>query len=210
MSSFFCSLRQNGGAQGICSRAVGRASPHTVRPGAAEPGPPNQAQPVEITALEPGHHPRIINQGERYVEEDAVFRDGCGRLSGVGLTTGLVASYMGLSVPVFSSAAGPDELQYVPANAAVVAYANVREVMNSDFRQRFRKLEPDTAERDEFQQKTGINIEQDIDSVGGRGHAGRIADSQSWSPENSVVVIARGRFEQSRLEALAARTRRQG
>src|SRR5918992_1638833 len=82
----------------------------------------------------------------------------------VGLATGLVASYMGLPV-AFSRAAGPDELQYVPADAAVVAYANVREVMNSDFRERFRKFEPDTQERDEFQQKTGINIEQDIDTV---------------------------------------------
>ena len=31
----------------------------------------------------------------------------------IGLGTGLVASYMGLPVSVFSSAAGPDELQYV-------------------------------------------------------------------------------------------------
>jgi hypothetical protein len=120
----------------------------------------------------------------------------------VGLTTGLVASYMGLSVPVFSRAAGPDELQYVPANAAVVAYANVREVMNSDFRQRFRQFEPDTRERDEFQQKTGINIEEDIDTVVAAVMP-RAAGATSWSPEGSVVVVARGRFEQSRLEALA-------
>jgi hypothetical protein len=120
----------------------------------------------------------------------------------VGLTTGLVASYMGLAVPVFSRAAGPDELQYVPANAAVVAYANVREVMNSDFRQRFRQFEPDTSERDEFQQKTGINIEEDIDSVVAAVMP-RAEGATSWSPEGSVVVVARGRFEQSRLEALA-------
>jgi hypothetical protein len=120
----------------------------------------------------------------------------------VGLTTGLVASIMGISVPVLSRAAGPDELQYVPANAAVVAYANVREVMNSDFRQRFRKLEPDTRERDEFQQKTGINIEEDIDSVVAAVMP-RAAGASSWSPDGSVIVLARGRFEQSRLEALA-------
>lgn len=120
----------------------------------------------------------------------------------VGLATGLVASYMGLSVPVFSRAAGPDELQYVPANAAVVAYANVREVMSSDFRQRFRKLEPDTRERDEFQQKTGINIEEDIDSVVAAVMP-RAAGATNWSPDGSVVVVARGRFEQARLEALA-------
>ena len=57
----------------------------------------------------------------------------------VGLTTGLVASYMGLPV-AFSSAAGPEELEYVPAEAAVVAYANVREIMDSEFRERFRQF----------------------------------------------------------------------
>src|SRR5687767_4205801 len=83
----------------------------------------------------------------------------------VGLTTGLVASYMGGLPVAFSRAAGPAELQYVPADAAVVAYANVREVMTSNFRERFRKYEPDTTERDEFEQKTGVNIDQDIHSV---------------------------------------------
>ena len=41
----------------------------------------------------------------------------------VGLGTGLVASYMGLPVSLVSQAAGPSELQYVPADAAVVAMA---------------------------------------------------------------------------------------
>ena len=60
----------------------------------------------------------------------------------IGLGTGIVASYMGLPVSVFTSAAGPEELEYVPADAAVVAYANVRDVMNSQLRQRFREMEP--------------------------------------------------------------------
>ena len=66
----------------------------------------------------------------------------------------------------FSRAAGPDELQYVPANAAVVAYANVREV--HEFRTSASgsaSSSPNTAERDEFEQKTGVNIEQDIETV---------------------------------------------
>jgi hypothetical protein len=120
----------------------------------------------------------------------------------VGLTTGLVASYMGLSVPVFSSAAGPEELQYVPANAAVVAYANVREVMNSDFRERFRKFEPNSEERDKFKAETGIDIEQDIDTIVA-AVLPRAEGATEWHPEGSVVVVARGRFDQTRLEALA-------
>ena len=72
-----------------------------------------------------------------------------GAILAVGLGTGLVASYMGLPVSVFSSAAGPDELQYVPADAAVVAYANVRDVMNSEFRQRFKSFEPSQDEKNQ-------------------------------------------------------------
>jgi hypothetical protein len=120
----------------------------------------------------------------------------------VGLTTGLVASYMGLSVPVFSRAAGPDELQYVPSNAAVVAYANVREVMNSEFRQRFRQLEPSGKEREEFEQKTGINIDTDIDTIVAAVMP-RADGATDWRPEGSMVIVARGRFAQPRLEALA-------
>jgi hypothetical protein len=124
-----------------------------------------------------------------------------GSILAIGLGTGLVASYMGLPVSVLSRAAGPDELQYVPAEAAVVAYADVKDVMNSQFRQRFRELEPKSSERDEFEQKTGLDIERDIDSVvaafipGPRG----LGDN----PDESAVVLARGRFEPARLEALA-------
>jgi hypothetical protein len=109
---------------------------------------------------------------------------------------------MGLSVPVFSRAAGPDELQYVPSNAALVAFANVREVMNSDFRQRFREIEPDSKERDEFEQKTGINIDTDVDTVIAAVMP-RAEGAPEWHPGNGVVVLARGRFQQARLEELA-------
>ena len=117
----------------------------------------------------------------------------------VGLTTGLVASYMGLPV-AFSRAAGPDELQYVPAETAVVAYANVRQIMDSQFRERFRQFEPDTQERDEFEAKTGINIDHDINTVVA---ALTSIPDKGTQPQNSMLILARGRFEQARLEALA-------
>jgi hypothetical protein len=118
----------------------------------------------------------------------------------VGLGTGLIASYMGLSV-VQSQAAGPGELQYVPAEAAVVAYADVRDVMNSHFRERFRAIEPPSRERQEFEDLTGLNIEQDIDSVVAAfiPGAGGIGDN----PERSALVLAKGRFDAARLESLA-------
>ncbi|MGE3273628.1 MAG: hypothetical protein AB7O67_00860 [Vicinamibacterales bacterium] len=116
----------------------------------------------------------------------------------VGLTTGLVASYMGLPLQVFTQAAGPDELQYVPADAAVVAYANVRDVMNSQFRQRFRELEPESRERDEFQRQTGLDIEHDIDTV-----VAAMMPGDDRGPKGGMLVLARGRFQQAQLERLA-------
>lgn len=124
-----------------------------------------------------------------------------GAILAVGLGTGLIASYMGLPVSLLSRAAGPNELQYIPQDAAVVAYANVRDVMNSEFRQRFREMEPQSKERDEFEQKTGLNIERDIDSVVAAFMPG--PGGATDNPERSAVVLARGRFEAARLEALA-------
>ncbi len=118
----------------------------------------------------------------------------------IGLGTGLVASYMGLPVSVFSSAAGPEELQYVPADAAVVAYANVREVMNSQFRQRFKSLEPSADEKNQFEEKTGLNIEQDVDSVVA---AIMPKDGMADNPAGSFLILARARYQAARLEALA-------
>jgi len=97
-----------------------------------------------------------------------LFLMGTGFVLAAGLGTGLVAYYGGL--PTLASAGravGPDELKYVPEAAAIVAYANVRDVMNSEFRQKIRKVLPgdETKGQEEFQRETGINIEQDIDYV---------------------------------------------
>ena len=122
---------------------------------------------------------------------------GAGGILAVGLTTGLVAS-LGLPVAL-SRAAGPDELEYVPAEAMAVGYANVREVMASELRQRLRKIEPDTHERDDFEAKTGVNIERDIDSVVGAILPTAAGNDRDHRP----LVVARGRFDQVRIEGLA-------
>ena len=118
----------------------------------------------------------------------------------IGLGTGLVASYMGLPVSVFTSAAGPEELEYVPADAAVVAYANVREVMNSQLRKRFAAMEPSQDHKNEFEEKTGLNFEQDIDTVVA---AMMPKTNLAANPEGAFLILARGRFQAARLEALA-------
>jgi len=121
---------------------------------------------------------------------------GAGGILAVGLTTGLVAS-LGLSVAT-TQAVGPGELEYVPAEATAVGYANVQEVMASELRQRLRKLEPDTRERDDFENKTGVDIERDIDSV-----VGAVLPTPAGSRDHRPLVVARGRFDQVRIEGLA-------
>ena len=122
----------------------------------------------------------------------------------VGLCTGLLAYYGGLPTMASMREAGPDELKFVPGDAAIVAHANVREVMASEFRQTLRQILPDGDKhgQEQFQAETGINVEEDIDSVtacmwpnaaGGDGNG-----------ENATgFVMLRGRFDTARLEAKA-------
>ena len=120
----------------------------------------------------------------------------------VGLCTGLVAYYTGMPMGAFGQPSRLSELRYVPASASVVAYADVRNLMQSELRQKLHKAMDEKGEdgQAEFQKQTGIDIENDIDRVvafmepveGGQG-----ADGYSG------MILATGRFDQGRLEALA-------
>lgn len=112
----------------------------------------------------------------------------------VGLGAGLVASYMGLPALALRGTEGPDELQYVPADASLVAYANVRDVMNSQLRQKVREIRPEGPRQDDFEEKTGIDIETDIDEV--------VASLSAAAEEERALVLARGRFDAVRIEGL--------
>lgn len=117
----------------------------------------------------------------------------------VGLGTGMVAYYTGFATSAFQRRGGPEELQYLPRNAAVLAYADVHEVMTSDLRQRVRQAVPPHIKEDgqrEFQNATGINIETDIDRVVA------CLDASGTSAETSGIVLARGRFDETKIEAL--------
>ena len=95
---------------------------------------------------------------------------------------------------------GPDELQLVPGNAVVVAYANVHEVMVSNLRERIRQAMPHLPDgQREFEDATGINIETDVDRI----VAALVppADGRFDVPR-SGLFIATGRFDQVRIEAL--------
>src|SRR5215210_705899 len=93
------------------------------------------------------------------------FMGGSAAILVAGLGTGLVAYYGGGFPSLSASRSGPSGLSYVPADAAVVAFANVREVMDSQLRQRLKQVLPQEQGQKEFQAETGIDIERDIDYV---------------------------------------------
>ena len=117
----------------------------------------------------------------------------------VGLGTGLLAYYVGFPTSALTRAGGPDELQFVPNDAALVAFADVHEIMGSDLRQKVRSLMPMKENgQEQFQNQTGINIETDIDRV-------VFAVSPGIDPTTrpgNFLVLARGRFDQVKIEAL--------
>ena len=116
----------------------------------------------------------------------------------VGLCTGLVAYYSGLPMRAFGQSDTPSELSYVPADAAVVAYANVHDIMRSELRQKLHAAMPEREDgQEEFERHTGLNIERDIDRVVGFLVPG--PDSE----KHRGMVIASGRFDVVRLEGLA-------
>jgi hypothetical protein len=114
-----------------------------------------------------------------------------------GLGTGLVASYMGLQNLVLIGSDGPAELAYVPADTRAVAFADVRQVMDSEVRQRLMQFEQRTTEgADRFAQETGIDIRTDVDRV-----VAAMAVEGDGNEQRPLVLV-RGRFDNSRIESL--------
>ena len=118
----------------------------------------------------------------------------------VGLGSGLVAYYGGGFPSLSASRSGPAELSFVPADSSVVAFANVREVMDSQLRQRIKQAFPDERGQQEFQEHTGIDIERDIDYI-----VAAMTTPGAGGLKNNPngLVVARGRFNTTQLETLA-------
>jgi hypothetical protein len=118
---------------------------------------------------------------------------------GVGLGTGLVAYYVGFPAGALAGRGGPAELEYVPRDATVVAFANVHEIMTSELRQKIRHAVPvpENGQR-ELQDATGIDIETDIEHVVACLHP----DPDSTNMPGAGMVLARGTFDEVKIEAL--------
>ena len=124
-----------------------------------------------------------------------VLFGGAGMMA-VGLAGGL-AAWVSSSLPSLVLAQErPDELRYVPPEATILSFANVREVMDSDLRRRLREIQPELDGQREFQERTGIDIERDIEYMVG----GIVPDG---SNDTSGIAILAGRFDVERLESLA-------
>jgi hypothetical protein len=128
------------------------------------------------------------------------FMGGSAAILVAGLGTGLVAYYGGGFPSLSASRSGPSELSYVPAGSAVVAFANVREVMDSQLRLRLKQVLPQEQGQKEFQAQTGIDIERDIEYI--VAAATRIPGANG-SSDAGGLVIARGQFNTKILEDLA-------
>jgi hypothetical protein len=127
------------------------------------------------------------------------FMGGSAAILVAGLGTGLIAYYGGGFPSLSASRSGPSELSYVPSDAAVVAFANVREVMDSQVRQSLKLVMPQEQGQKEFQAQTGIDIEHDIDYV----VAAASAQAIGGGSDPNGLVVARGRFNTAQLESLA-------
>lgn len=124
-----------------------------------------------------------------------LFVLGASGLLVLGLCTGLFA-YVNREAALAVAVDGPVEFRYVPADASVVAYANIREVMLSDVRERIRQIALDDIGQNELQSQFGLDIEHDIDHMLAflsPGVEGRLAG----------LVLFRGRFDTTRLEGVA-------
>jgi len=115
----------------------------------------------------------------------------------VGLGTGLVAYYVGFPTSAFFADEGPDELRFVPADATLVAFGNVHEIMTSGVRERARRALPRlTGGQEQFRAETGIDVGTDIDRV-----VACLSRPGADAPA-AGLVLARGRFDAVKIESL--------
>jgi hypothetical protein len=101
----------------------------------------------------------------------------------------------GGNLPMRSTTVGPVELAYMPGGANAVGYANVHEVMNSEFRQKLRQVFPTGEEKNRIQSEIGVDIEHDIDTV--------VVGFTGNPDEKNAVALVRGRFNTPQIEAVA-------
>ena len=88
----------------------------------------------------------------------------------------------------------------IPRDAAVIAYANVQEIMASELRQKLHHALPiEPNGQRELQNETGINLETDVDRIVA---CVRPDAAGTNVPGGAGMVLARGRFDEVKIESL--------
>jgi hypothetical protein len=112
----------------------------------------------------------------------------------IGIGTAGLASYAGLR-PALLGRAATSDLAFVPGTAQFVAFADVRQVMDSDLRQQLApSLGTSTAHQNPLQQ-IGLDLERDVDTVVVASLPG------GTRPEGMPLLLAHGRFDTGIIEA---------
>jgi hypothetical protein len=121
----------------------------------------------------------------------------------IGLAGGLIAY---LAYDRGSIAGGvPREIRYVPADAALVAFADVRAVMSSDLRRSLMPgVDPESRKgRQMMNDFAGVDIEKHVDHIVAFVEASASAQPQAQAaPEMPrALVMVQGTFDSARIEA---------
>jgi hypothetical protein len=122
----------------------------------------------------------------------------------VGLGGGLVA-YLAYNRGAGMAGGLPAEMRYVPADVAMVAFADVRAVMNSDLRRALMpSVDPESRKgRQMMNDFAGVDVEKQVNRVVAYVEPYTAPDPQSQAkPEiPRALVLVQGTFEPERIEA---------
>jgi hypothetical protein len=122
----------------------------------------------------------------------------------VGLGGGLVA-YLAYNRGAGLAGGLPPEMRYVPADVAMVAFADVRAVMNSDLRRALMpSIDPESRKgRQMMNDFAGVDVEKQVNRVVAYVEPYTPPDPQSQAkPEiPRALVLVQGTFEPARIEA---------
>ena len=126
-----------------------------------------------------------------------------GGVLAVGLCGGLVA-YLNRDAARGVASGALAELAFVPPHATALAFADMRAVMDSELRERVRRIAPDGVGREQLERQLGLDIERDIDRV--LVYWAPEPDAEAGEEDRSAgLALFRGRLDAERLEAVARR-----
>jgi hypothetical protein len=118
----------------------------------------------------------------------------------VGLGGGMLA-YMAFHRASALPPGLPAELRYVPADAQMVAYADVHSVMASQMRRELERMTTGRHGQQQMHEFAGIDLEKDVNHVVAFMQAeanAQAADAAQQPPR--VLLLAQGQFQQARVE----------